>query len=263
MAVGKVRDVGVSDKDNSFIKVTMEIQKGIPIKTDSTAFVNSIGFVGDFYLEISTGSPEAPLLPPGGEIPGVDVATFNDLVAKAQTAIEKIDASLGIVNEQILTEEIPELRERLEVTARNLDRLLNDLDAIIVENRTNISQAIGEIATLVRENREEISATVENFREASRKLNSLADTLTNLVAENREDLDNIIQSLRAAANEAESAAENIDSLISDNADDLTNAMENLESTSVNFRDLSEELADQPWRLLWRTRPQEKQIIEEE
>jgi peptidoglycan hydrolase CwlO-like protein len=97
-------------------------------------------------------------------------------MAGAQTAIGKLNASLGIINEQVLLEEVPELRKRLETSAQNLDKLLNDLDSIIVENRADIKQVVNEITQLLQQNRAGIAAIVANFREASEKLNSLADT---------------------------------------------------------------------------------------
>ncbi|RJP14302.1 MAG: MCE family protein [Candidatus Abyssobacteria bacterium SURF_5] len=263
MEVGNVSDVHVSREDTSLISVVMSIKKEVPIKTDSVAFINNIGFVGDFYIEISTGSAEAPLLPPGSEIQATEVPTFNELIAQARTVVDRLDTSLGIINDNILMEEVPELRKRLEVTAENLDRLLNDLDAILIENRQNISRVIKEVAGIVEENRQEINTTIENFREASRKLDILADMLSSVVAENRDDLDTTIDEIRTAAAEARDAAEKLDALVTENVDDMNTVIENLESTSVNFRDMSEDLVGRPWRLFWRTEPPERQVIERE
>jgi ABC-type transporter Mla subunit MlaD len=181
-------------------------------------------------------------------------------MAAAQNAIEKINASLGLLNGQVLGEEVPELKKRLETTVNNLDKLLTDLDSVILENRDDFNKAINQISTLLQENREGIAAIVANFRETSERLNSLADSLNSVVADNRDELNNVIESLRDAANEAESAAEKINGIVSQNSDNVTNTLENLESSSENFRDLSEELSAQPWRLLWRSKQPEKETI---
>jgi phospholipid/cholesterol/gamma-HCH transport system substrate-binding protein len=260
MQVGHVSEVSISPKDESLILVEMAINKGTPIKTDSAAYANTIGFLGDYYMEISTGTKEAAILPPGSEIAGRKVASLNEVIASAGGVIEKLSASLGIINKQVLLEEVPELRQRVEVTADNLDKLLKDLDAVITENRKDINQIVTQLTQLLQENREGVAAVVANFREASQKLNSLADMLDSIVAENRNDVDTIIKQLRKAADEAQAAAEKVNGLISQNADNFANTIENLEATSANFETLSEELEQEPWRLLWRTKPPEKQEL---
>lgn len=260
MQVGRVSTVGISPENDSLILVKMSIDEGTPIKTDSVAYVNTIGFMGDYYMEISTGTKEAAILPPGSEIRARETISLNEIIASAEGVIKKLNTSLQIINKEVLLEEVPELRQRVEVTAENLDKLLKDLDSVITENKENIHQVVTQLTQLLQENRAGISAIVANFREASQRLNSLADTLDTIVAENREDVDTMIKQLRKAAEEAQAAAEKVNGLISQNADNFSTTVENLEATSANFESLSEELVEEPWRLLWRTRPPEKQEL---
>ncbi len=260
--VGKVSKVGISPKNNALIEIVMEVEKGTPIKTDSVAFINFIGFVGDYYLEISTGTEGAQLLPPGSEITGQNVTTFNELIAQVQSAVEKLNESLEIINEKVLSQGLPDLKNQVTKTTETMNKLLEDLDKLVTENRAQIHLAITEIGDLVQENRKDVRATVENFRTAAAKLNELADSLNSVVAENRGEINTVVKTLRDTAAEAEAAAEKVNTLISQNADEINTTMQNLESTSANFRDLSEELSEQPWRLLWRTRAPRKQEIQE-
>lgn len=261
MQVGKVREVSVAPMDSSRIQFTVDIQAETPIKTDSEVFINTIGFLGEYYLEISTGSSDAPLLPPGAEIPAREIATLNDILARTQSAVERVDAALVIINEKILTEDLVELRERIDIIGNSMEKLLTDVDQFFAEeNRENIRQTLAHLRSLVQENREDIRRSVESFRSASERLDSLAASLDKLVVENRDNVDALIDDIRAAAVQARGAADRVEKLIAENAGDIAITIDNLRATSSNARDFSETIADEPWRLLYRTRQPEKQVI---
>jgi len=123
MQVGKVTEVDISPSDDTRIRLAMIVEKGLPVKTDSEVFINTIGFLGDYYLEISTGSPGLPLLPPGGEINGMEIAGINEMFASAQSALNKVDAAMVILNERILTEDFGKLRNRIELITDKIVQL--------------------------------------------------------------------------------------------------------------------------------------------
>lgn len=262
LKVGKVAKTEISPVDTSHIKVTLEVDKGVPIKTDSEAYINIIGFVSDYYIEISTGTEDAPLLPPGSEIPGRSVATFNEMIAQAETAIAQVNDSLRIINQEVLTEEVPQLQQKILEMTENMNKLLRDLDLVVEDNSIAVKQTVDEVNQLVTANRPDIEQTVQNFHAASQKLRSLADSLEGLVAENRQGVNTVVDNIRVTAAEARDVADKLDTLISQNADNVTATVENVRATSDNARNLSEDLVEQPWRLLWRTKPPERQVIEE-
>lgn len=263
MQVGKVTEVGVSSADNARIQLALTVDKGVPIKTDSEIFINTIGFLGDYYLEISTGTTDAPLLPPESEIPSQEVASINDMLASAQSALEKVDAAMYILNEKILKEDLARLRSRVEQISEKIVKLLTDVDLIFSEeNRTNVAQTLERVNALVQESREGVGATLNNFRTASEKLDSLAMNLDTLVGDNREDVDLLIDDIRATVAEMKAAAGKIEDLVTENTDDISVTIDNLKATTANTRDFSENIADDPWRVLWKTPQPEKKILEQ-
>ena len=262
MQIGRVTDVGISPTDDTLIRLSMNISEGAPIKTDSEVFINTIGFLGDYYLEISTGSPGSPDLPSGSEIKSMEIASINEMLASAQSAVEKVDATLVILNERILTEEFGKLKDRIGTITDKVIQLLSDVDLIFnEENRENIAETLAQIKGLVQENRDDARATIENFRSASEKLGSLAATLDKVAGENAGDIDLLIDEITVTVTEIRSAAEEIDRLIADNAADINVTIDNLRATTGNARDLSETIADDPWRIFWRTRQPEKKAFD--
>jgi phospholipid/cholesterol/gamma-HCH transport system substrate-binding protein len=242
----------------------MRVNEGVPIKTDSVVFINTIGFLGDYYLEISTGSQDAPLLPPGSVIQSREIVTFHDVIARAQSAVERLDAALVIINDKILAEHMPELRRRVETITDKMTELLTDADQLFNEqNRKNIGEALAELNALLRENKDDLKETVANFRLASERLESLAGTLDSITQDNRDDVESLIKDIRATADEIRGVADRVGQLVAENAGDIAVTVDNLKAASSNARDFSETISDEPWRLIWRTpHPEEKAIKKE-
>jgi phospholipid/cholesterol/gamma-HCH transport system substrate-binding protein len=262
MQVGKVTGVEVSPADDTMIRLMLSVNNAVPIKTDSEIFINTIGFLGDYYLEISTGSPGSPELPPGSEIKSMEVASINEMLTTVQSAIEKVDATMIILNEKILAEDFEKFKDRIEAITDKIIQLLSDVDLVFnEENRENIAMTLLQIKELVQENKDDARATVENFRSASEKLESLAATLDKVAGENSEDIGPLIDEITATVSEIRSAAEGIDRIISDNATDIDITIDNLRATSANTRDFSETIADDPWRIFWRTRQPERKTFD--
>ena len=258
MQVGKVTAVEVSPVDDTRIRLSLNVDAGLPIKADSELFINTIGFLGDYYLEITTGSPESDVLEPGAMIASMEVAGVTEMFAAAQSVIDKVDATMVILNENILTDDVAQLRSRVGMISDKVVRLLTDVDLVFSEeNRQNISKTLSETRKLVEENRADLRDTLKNLRSTSEKLESLASTLDEIVGENREDVALLIDTIAETVADARSAARTIDRLISENEADVNVAIDNLRATTANARDFSETLADEPWRILWRSRQPEK------
>ena len=65
MEVGSITRVYIAPDDPKKIEIVLQVKENTPVKTDSIAFINFIGLLGAYYIEISAGSDNASLLPPG------------------------------------------------------------------------------------------------------------------------------------------------------------------------------------------------------
>src|SRR5947209_14736949 len=73
--VGQVTGVQRVSKDSNAAVVTMRIDSGGPIHADATVLIRSRIFLeGNFYVELSPGSPAAPVLGLGSTLPAANTA---------------------------------------------------------------------------------------------------------------------------------------------------------------------------------------------
>ena len=193
--VGRITDIGIDAENIERIRVTVEVNEGTPVKTDTYATLGLQGITGVAYLQIKGGTQNAP-----------------DLVAQGKDDYPVIPSRPSGL-EQVL-DRAPELLERAIVISERLEQLLSEknIDGInssidninsttqILANRTKqIDQAITDGAEAVASLRKltmDLSKDAGNlttsaqeaFKDAKKALDAfgkVADNMQAVVSENR------------------------------------------------------------------------------
>ena len=138
MKAGRVRRVRVDPQDTTRIEIDFRVDPGIPVKTDSVAKITTLGALADNYVEIGTGTKNAPLAPPGSEIKSVETIGIGDLGDMIGSLEPVAQQALNNLNER-LTE--------LKVTIARVNDVLND------KNRENLSNSLGNLNGMLAEDR--------------------------------------------------------------------------------------------------------------
>ena len=173
--VGKITAITIL---NDKIEIDFEVKPGTRIKTDTVAGLRLTNLLGGQFLGLSFGSPDAPLLEPGGVVKGKDVANIDiivdnlsDVVKDAKTFVQNLD--------------------------RNQDLVLKKVSSILDENRGNLKQALsninsitgkmdrgeGSLALLLNERKlfDDATSAVESFKVVAGKIERGEGTLGKLV----------------------------------------------------------------------------------
>ena len=85
--VGTVQSADFDPQDTTRIIVRLKVLANTPVRSDSTATISSLGFLGDNYVEISAGTKNASLLPAGSEIPAKEVVEVADVINNANVLV--------------------------------------------------------------------------------------------------------------------------------------------------------------------------------
>jgi phospholipid/cholesterol/gamma-HCH transport system substrate-binding protein len=134
--VGEVKDIQMIYGDDTVIEMTLWIQDGVKMRKDSTAYVTTLGMMGEKYIEIKAGTQAAEWAADGDLVNGSDPMRLEDLFEMAT----KIGGSI-------------------DKMAKDISNLANNVDRTVAENRTKIDNIFG--------NFEETSA---NFRDFSQDI---------------------------------------------------------------------------------------------
>src|SRR5215470_6676110 len=98
MLVGKVKGVRVDPANTTRIEIDFAIDRVTPVKTDSVAKITTLGPLTDNYIELTTGTQSAPLLPDGAEISSAEMFGLPQLGESIQAMLPDVQHALAKVN---------------------------------------------------------------------------------------------------------------------------------------------------------------------
>jgi phospholipid/cholesterol/gamma-HCH transport system substrate-binding protein len=149
LTVGSVKSVKIHDRNDAL--VTFSVKSDVPLTTASHADIRFLNLVGDRYMSLSQGDPDAGRLPKGGTIPISQTSPALDLTALFNgfqplfTALdpkEINELSLNLV--KVLQGEGGTIQSLLARTA-SLTNTLADRDELIGQVVTNLSGMLGTV----------------------------------------------------------------------------------------------------------------------
>lgn len=103
MPIGKVMGIYFSDSaDLPKIEVVMNVRSDMRaiIRKDSLPVVKTQGMLGDRYLEISTGTEEAPVLGENEPLVGSAASDFDKTMNEANNALSETSKLLSAINQK-------------------------------------------------------------------------------------------------------------------------------------------------------------------
>jgi phospholipid/cholesterol/gamma-HCH transport system substrate-binding protein len=235
--VGMVTDVYLAPNDKTKLEIKLTIDERTPVRMDSEAYMSSISLMSDFYIEITTGSPTAELLPGGSMLRSRDVPSFTKL-----------------------SEPLVQLSDQLETLLIRVNDLLRD------ENRAHISNMLANTDTLLDQSAGNIAGIIANMNALTLQFHSLSSKLDKMMATNTDALDNTMKQLNTTMAHADTlllsltqATKSMDGMVSHNQASFYEAMQNLQDATQHFEQFSRSIKERPWNLVRKSNPPERKI----
>jgi len=196
--VGNVDSVQL-DQTNKNVIVHLKILKQYPLRKDAKFVIEQIGVLGDQFVIIYPGTPEAPLLNDGDDVTGFEPFNFQDLARSTTDLLKRFDQLGAVVGDAIQ-----------RVNSQILDP--NTL--------SNLSRTIG------------------NFRQVSERTLGLVDDVSTVVTNNAPALGHSMSNLIAFSARMDKLAGDLDETVASNRVGLTTSMRNLEDATVSLKKLT-------------------------
>ncbi len=169
LPVGQVLSLDLDEKDPSKVRVRLEVDASTPIKTDSTAQLQSQGVTGVSYVSLSSGSADAKPMPDYGVIKGVPSPLQSIFEGAPELLTEAIDLmkELRTVVNDDNRKAVSDVLTNLASASGKLDTTLTEFETL----STDLSSAAKQIAGFT-DRLDQLSDTAEQT------LNAATDTLT-------------------------------------------------------------------------------------
>jgi phospholipid/cholesterol/gamma-HCH transport system substrate-binding protein len=267
LRIGTVRGVRVDPEDSTRIEINIVVDRDAPIKTDSVARLSSLGLLSDYYIEVSTGTPQAARAAPDSVLHSTEATglanigdTVDSLVPQIHAALDKLTVNL----------------EGLQTTISHANDLLNDgnranigqalaraNDLLNDRNRSNVAESLNNFSQLLAETRPKVSTGLDNLDKATERLAPLLDdvrktsarvdqTLANvdsMLAEDRPDLKASLSELRQVLENSKTTIDQLQGIMSQNSGNIFEILENMRASTANLRSLTEMIKSRPASLI--------------
>jgi phospholipid/cholesterol/gamma-HCH transport system substrate-binding protein len=200
LPVGRVGEIKLDPTDPTKVRVTVELQPGVPIKTDTVASLEIQGVTGGSYVNLTGGTREAPVLTreEGQRYPVIPsrqsglervVQGAPELLNRIITLTDQLNALLSPENRQAVSDTLQNFRKVSEAAAGHTDDIDHALDdgakALHDLHQTldTTNDILAQLKLMVAPNGD-MQATLKSINETTRQIGDLAQRVDRTVAEN-------------------------------------------------------------------------------
>ncbi|MEN2994421.1 MAG: MlaD family protein [Thermodesulfovibrio sp.] len=239
--VGTVKEIKLSKEHGVVVKVSIEKEVLEYLKSDASATVQTIGLLGDKYIEIFPGNSQERFDASKG-LYGYPQTEIREIITVATSTMTKIEG---------LIQKVDSLITKIEDSQGSIAKLINDpslynnLNSLVLDLKKTLEEIkSGSIGMIARDEElyQRLSNTLKNFEEASKKIYTQQGTLGKIINDpslyeyllrSSQKLDNLLQ-------EIERSEGTLKLLIRDKT-----LAEELKQSIIELRSLIEEIKKNP------------------
>jgi phospholipid/cholesterol/gamma-HCH transport system substrate-binding protein len=200
--VGKVKDVRL--RPDGKAEVELEIDKDVQLHGNAFARIANLGLLGEKYVEIVPGSPNAPVIPEEQHIVlrGTEPASMDDVtnqISAIATDVKAITESVrGVIGG-------PQGQQRLNDIVENVRTITEQVRDLVAVNRSNVDATMANARAISESLRIEIPRLAKSIERT-------ADEIGGTVGENRQDVKAVVENLRKLSTDLQTTTENLNSI---------------------------------------------------
>jgi phospholipid/cholesterol/gamma-HCH transport system substrate-binding protein len=186
--VGRVRRIALAPSNIEQVQLTMEIERGTPVKVDTVAILRTQGLTGIGYIELTKGLQDSPplLAKPGERYPVI--RSGPSLIARLDSAIsslltnvnrssESFNALMDETNRAAITQTLADLRvvsSALAARASAIDAGLAN-GARAMENAARLTGELSQLAERIQRSADAFDRMSATIARTSEKANDSLD----------------------------------------------------------------------------------------
>ncbi|MBI5885519.1 MAG: MCE family protein [Deltaproteobacteria bacterium] len=235
--IGRIKDISL--KDNQAY-LTLLIQPGVKIGRDFRAVLTTKGLLGERYLELIPGEPNAPPLKEGERITHVTsyadmdklITILSDVATDIKTVSESLSKALGgkegeaslkniVKNIEDISFRLNRLIEKNDVPLSDTLKNLNQFSVEVRDAAKNLNTAIektsGNLNGLIDENRGNLKEAVENLKAAATAMQQAMESVSKITKDAEPGIKSTIDSANSIAKKLDTGEGTLGKLINDSA----------------------------------------------
>jgi phospholipid/cholesterol/gamma-HCH transport system substrate-binding protein len=244
MEIGEVRRLQlVNDK----IQVTIWVEASAKIRSDSRITINSLGIIGEKYIEITLGQ-KGRYLKNGDTIVGINPVNVDELLERSEKVVYMLDRQVRFLEallfkgEETWVELAKTINNMSEITQR-INKLIKHHESDIIDSLHNIKEFTYAVKTISRDNRMNIQRIVQEVRKTTANMNKAVIHLDKEIDKCGKEFIKSTEAISRLCKAIQEGNGMLSRIINDKQ-----IAENIAEATKNLRELSEELKNKPWKL---------------
>jgi phospholipid/cholesterol/gamma-HCH transport system substrate-binding protein len=210
--VGAVRRIALAPGNVEQVELTLDIERGTPVKEDTVAALRTQGLTGIAHIELSGGSQAARILAARADEPHPVIRAAPSFLQRLDTEVSGLIAAVSRSSESLNAALAEDNRRALAATLANVEALSRTLAASsgaldqaiaglpeLVARTQRAAQAVERMAGETARAAADTSAAMDSVRADARQFGELLPEAQALIAELRE----LTASLRRVSGELE------------------------------------------------------------
>lgn len=129
--VGEVKDIDIvfdETKQKTVVELTVSLDKGAKVEEDAEAFINTLGLIGEKYVEILPGTTGKRILKPGESLQGRDSVPVEKLTEKGYEIASGLNETIKHLNKVVGD---PQTQEAFKATMLDLRKLVGSANVVM------------------------------------------------------------------------------------------------------------------------------------
>lgn len=174
--IGRVEKITL-DTNADKVRVTMKLQPGANVKTDSKATIRFTGLMGQNFVAIDFGTPDAPRVVDGAILATEEQPDLNAIMAKLDNAATGIQNLTRSFTGDTINNLLGPLTDLIKQNSAHLTLTISNIESI----SSQVASGQGTVGKLIYDQSLYNSAmdTVSNLQTAVTSANQLVNSVTN------------------------------------------------------------------------------------
>lgn len=129
--VGEVKDIDIffdAERQKTAVLLTVSLNKKAKVEEDAEAFINTLGLIGEKYVEILPGTPGKKILKPGETLAGRESIPVERLTEKGYEIAQGLNETIKHLNKVVGD---PQTQEAFKTTMLDLKKLVGSANVVM------------------------------------------------------------------------------------------------------------------------------------
>lgn len=239
------------------MKINSEIKIGLMVAVSILILVYMTFKTGDlqlsnkgYYIKIQFHNIDGINLNSPVMFNGLEVGSVEDIILFDDQASNKTKIEL-----LVKIDEKARLRSGAKAYVKNLG-LMGAKYVGLMSGAAGESY-LGEGSVIVGEEPQDFSQLVEDGREIAKELKDITKNINERLDKNRENIDGVLTNANQTLANLAAVSDRLDNLLGGNQMKIDKMISHFEYTSTNLEEMSYDLKQNPWKLLYRSKEEKK------